>query len=164
MQPGAFLLHVSEVLGPRFSRANFQERWSGSQSVCIFSRTKYCQTSFPSGCTNEPPHLSCLRVPQCHTTIFGNRIESVRVSLWGSELWPAINASAPEHPPDLPPGCSPPSLFPYFPFLLQTLEAFPSRRSSFIVFSSLYRKAATANEIKPNENNYNNKPRWKWTS
>ena len=30
-------------------------------------------------------------------------------------------------------GVAPPSLFPYFPFLLQTLEAFPSRRSSFIV-------------------------------
>lgn len=161
MQPGAFLLHVPEVLRPHFSRANFRERWSGSQSMCIFSRTKYCQTSFPSGCTNEQPHWSCLRVPPCHTTIFGNQIESVRVSLWGSEV-AAISASTPEPPSSPPFGAPRPSsltsLFCYNPWRPW------SRPSSFIISRSLYRKAATtANEIKPNENN-NNRPRWKWTS
>lgn len=158
MQPGAFLLHVPEVLGPHFSRAKFQEGWSGSQSMCIFSRTKYCQTSFPNGCTNEQPHLSCLRVPQCHTTSFGNQIESVRVSLWAfvcQRPW------APSSPPSGGVAPRPSSLTCLF--LLQALEALPSRPSSFIISRSLYRKAATtANQIKPNENN--NKPRWKWTS
>lgn len=132
MQPGAFLLHVPEVLGPHFSRAKFQEGWSGSQSMCIFSRTKYCQTSFPNGCTNEQPHLSCLRVPQCHTTSFGNQIESVRVSLWAfvcQRPW------APSSPPSG--GVAPPSLFPYLPFFatslgglaLQTLQLYHLQES-----------------------------------